>query len=114
MKLIASLAVSLLLAATLLAQWPEFKKASAPRTADGRVNLAGPAPRTADGKPDFSGVWDKGLLPSEVPPASASNALVRPSGEAICFWQALMNHVAEEITLTPAAMARSDSPRRRL
>ena len=58
---------ALLLPATLLAQWPAVKSASAPRTPDGRVDMAAPAPRTADGKPDLSGIWDKGLLPAEVP-----------------------------------------------
>ncbi len=58
---------ALLLPTTLLAQWPAVKSASAPRTADGRVDLVAPAPRTADGKPDLSGIWDKGLLPAEVP-----------------------------------------------
>ena len=63
--------VAVLLApATLAAQWPPFKSVAAPRSADGRVNLLGPAPRTPDGKPDLSGIWDKGLLPQEVPPPS--------------------------------------------
>ena len=66
MKTILCLA-ALLLPATLLAQWPATKSAAAPRTADGRVNLLAPAPRAADGKPDLSGIWDKGLLPAEVP-----------------------------------------------
>ena len=66
MKTILCLA-GLLLPATLLAQWPDVKSASTPRTADGRINMAAPAPRTADGKPDLSGIWDKGLLPAEVP-----------------------------------------------
>ena len=57
-----------LLPMTLLAQWPDFRSASAPRTPDGRVNMLAPAPRTPDGKPDLSGLWDKGLLPGEVPP----------------------------------------------
>ena len=60
----------LLTSVTLSAQWPSFKSASAPRTADGRVDLLGPAPRLPDGKPDLSGIWDKGLLPQEVPPPS--------------------------------------------
>lgn len=63
--------VAVLLApAALAAQWPSFKSASSPRTTDGRVDMLGPAPRTPDGRPDFSGIWDKGLLPQEVPPPS--------------------------------------------
>jgi hypothetical protein len=58
----------LLASATLAAQWPSFKSGSAPRTVDGRVDMLAPAPRTQDGKPDLSGIWDKGLLPQEVPP----------------------------------------------
>jgi hypothetical protein len=53
--------------ATLLAQWPAVRSAAS-RTADGRVDLLAPAPRAPDGKPDLSGIWDKGLLPNEVPP----------------------------------------------
>jgi hypothetical protein len=60
--------VAALLPAILAAQWPEVRSSSTPRTADGRVDLQAPAPRTPDGKPDLSGIWDKGLLPGEVPP----------------------------------------------
>src|SRR5262245_38911346 len=68
MKLIASIGIVALLAPVALeAQWPAFRNKTAPRAADGRADLAGPAPRTADGKPDLSGIWDKGLLPKEVP-----------------------------------------------
>ena len=59
---------ALLAPATLLAQWPAVRTASAPRTADGRVDMLAPAPRTPDGKPNLSGLWDKGQLPGEVPP----------------------------------------------
>jgi hypothetical protein len=67
MKTMVCLA-ALLLPTTLLAQWPTVTSASAPRTADGRINMLAPAPRTADGRPALSGIWDKGLLPGEVPP----------------------------------------------
>ena len=42
------------------AQWPLKPPASAPRTADGKIDLNGPAPKTADGKPDLSGTWENG------------------------------------------------------
>lgn len=60
--------LALVVPATLLAQWPAVRSTSAPRTPDGRVDMAAPAPRTPDGRPDLSGIWDKGLLPNEVPP----------------------------------------------
>jgi hypothetical protein len=44
--------------APLSAQWPKHPVRSAPRTADGRVNLQAPTPRTSTGTPDLSGVWE--------------------------------------------------------
>ena len=38
------------------AQWINHPTAGAPRTRDGKVNMAGPAPRV-NGKPDLSGIW---------------------------------------------------------
>jgi hypothetical protein len=53
--------IAVLLGAHLmLAQWPVKVPADAPRTADGKINLAGPAPKMADGKPDLSGTWENG------------------------------------------------------
>ena len=98
MKRLATLALVALLPVTLAAQWPEFKKASAPRTADGRINFSAPAPRTADGKPDFSGVWDKGLLPSEAPPPGPF-AGIAPS----LAFRDLKNALGAEVPMLPWA-----------
>jgi len=97
-KRLATLALVALLPVTPAAQWPEFKKASAPRTADGRINFAAPAPRTADGKPDFSGVWDKGLLPSEAPPPGPF-AGIAPS----LAFRDLKNALGAEVPMLPWA-----------
>jgi hypothetical protein len=99
MKLIATLGIVTMLApVTLLAQWPAFKTASAPRTADGRVNLAAPAPRTSDGKPDLSGIWDKGLLPAEVPPPGPFGNV----GPSLAF-RDLKNALGAEVPMLPWA-----------
>jgi hypothetical protein len=47
----------LLLASSASAQWLSHPTPGAPRTRDGKVDLAARAPRAADGKPDLSGVW---------------------------------------------------------
>ena len=88
----------LLTSVTLSAQWPSFKSASAPRTADGGVDLLGPAPRMPDGKPDLSGIWDKGLLPQEVPPPS----LFSGSGPSQAF-RDLKAAVAGDLQMLPWA-----------
>jgi hypothetical protein len=57
---IYAISVFLLLAvsSTLSAQWPKFIPPGVPRNADGTVNMRAPAPRTADGKVDLAGVWE--------------------------------------------------------
>jgi hypothetical protein len=57
----------------LLAQWPSYPTAGAPRTADGKVDLTAPAPRTPDGTPDLSGVWEVAR------PRGAGNATAPPA-----------------------------------
>ena len=39
------------------AQWPSHRSATAPRAANGAVNMQGPAPRLRTGTPDLSGLW---------------------------------------------------------
>jgi hypothetical protein len=75
------MAVGLLAAApaALFAQWPDYKSAGVPRTADGKPDLKGPTPRAANGKPDLSGVWQymrpPGTpAPAPPPPVSATPA----------------------------------------
>jgi hypothetical protein len=69
-----------LMAPSLLAQWPGHRTAGVPRGADGKPILTGPAPRTADGKPDLSGIWNyAGVLglrgrPPEPPPGTPVQA----------------------------------------
>src|SRR5580692_6415102 len=55
--------------AGLLAQWPDYKTAGVPRTADGKQDMKGPTPRAANGKPDLSGVWQYMRPPGTPPPA---------------------------------------------
>src|SRR5580765_2360444 len=69
-----------LMAPSLLAQWPSYPSSGVPRSADGKPNLTAQAPRTADGKPDLSGVWNyAGVLglrggPPDPPPGTPVQA----------------------------------------
>ena len=52
-----SIAVVLVMTASVHAQWLNYPTRGVPRTPDGKPDLSAPAPRTEDGKPDLSGVW---------------------------------------------------------
>jgi hypothetical protein len=60
------------LTVSVAAQWLRYPTAGAPRTKDGKVDLAAPTPRLVDGKPDLSGVWmaDAPPRPGYSPPGS--------------------------------------------
>jgi hypothetical protein len=64
----------------IVAQWPDYKEARAPRTSDGKVNLNAPAPKTADGKIDFSGIWAYQRPPNA--PAPATLNATAPASQA--------------------------------
>jgi hypothetical protein len=78
--------VLLVASSTLQAQWPKFSPPGVPKTADGKVNLAGPTPRTADGKPDLSGVWETipGRRPNTPAGAAEGTGELPPSGSIFC------------------------------
>ena len=67
-----TMTMTLALCAPVFAQWPEYRAARAPRTADGKVDLAAPAPKSANGKPDLSGVWEYMRPPGTPAPAAAA------------------------------------------
>jgi len=80
LKLSIVLALVASVPAGLLAQWPDYKTAGVPRTADGKQDMKGPTPRTADGKPDLSGVWQYMRPPgTPPPPPPAFQATAAPS-----------------------------------
>ncbi|MEO5923595.1 MAG: hypothetical protein ABIR70_07190 [Bryobacteraceae bacterium] len=53
---VSTVALALLLALPVAAQWFHLPTPGVPRTRDGKPNLTAPAPRVA-GKPDLSGIW---------------------------------------------------------
>jgi hypothetical protein len=69
--------------AGLLAQWPNYPSARAPRSADGKPNLSGPTPRAADGKPDLTGVWQYTRPPGTPAPAPPPPPQPGQTGEII-------------------------------
>jgi hypothetical protein len=56
-RTIGALALAVVVAGPLPAQWPAFETPGIPRTPDGAPDMNAPAPRTRDGKPDLSGIW---------------------------------------------------------
>jgi hypothetical protein len=74
-----ALAVAASAPAGLFAQWPDYKVAGVPRTADGKVDMKAPTPRTADGKPDLSGIWQYMRPPGSPPPAPSAFAAPPPA-----------------------------------
>ena len=84
MARLCAIVVLCLIAADVQAQWLNYRHPGAPRTPDGKVNLAAPVPRTPDGKPDLSGTWESeggyfGNLAKDLKPGEL---LMQPWAEA--------------------------------
>jgi hypothetical protein len=84
------------------AQWLNQPIPGAPRTRDGKVNLAAPAPR-AHGKPDLSGLWQVEGVPED-PRRGPSNGLGE-SARSKYFINVLADFKPGEEVLTPSAAA---------
>jgi hypothetical protein len=52
-----AIAILLLAALPLQAQWFDLRTPGVPRLEDGQPDLFAPTPRTTDGRPDLSGIW---------------------------------------------------------
>lgn len=50
-------------AASVHAQWINYRSPGIPRTKDGKPNLSAPTPRGLNGKPDLSGIWSTDPTP---------------------------------------------------
>src|SRR5262252_1531891 len=71
---IVFIAITTACAVSLSAQWPKYQETGIPRNAAGEVLMDSPAPRTPDGKPNLAGDWlraDRDPRPTELAGISA-------------------------------------------
>ena len=110
MELLA--AVLALLPTAARAQWLNYPAPGAPRTRDGKLNLAAKAPRAPNGKPDLSGVWQAEYAPlgeNERLFGDVFKDFVVPGDDPRTFSKYFLNILAdfkpEEAPLRPEAAA---------
>lgn len=77
MKILVTIALTVLACAPVLAQWANVARPAVPLGPDGRPNLSAPAPRLPDGTPDLSGIWS--------PPPGYLRDLARDVKEPVPF-----------------------------
>src|SRR4030095_9850706 len=107
MRLItASIALLLVFAAAVSAQWAKTLDNSIPRTRDGKPDLSAKTPQARDGKPDLSGVWQSDLDPTALPKGIQT---VESITETFAIPRYFLDVTADvkppEVALQPAATA---------
>jgi hypothetical protein len=109
--------LALILSTSVSAQWLDFRETKIPRLRNGKPNLTAPAPRTPDGRPDLAGLWEPEASPYrfDVIQDIKDEGIFRPAAEALFLKRAADlrrdNPVTHCLPAGPSAIFASGSTR---